>query len=469
MNRKGAITTYVLVFGGTFLVLIGGLFNLILFQLKQGTRRVAWNESFEVAEAGINYYQWCLNNKAEDVCQSEKDYYDLEGNLVGTFTLQIESEMSCGESIRDNVVSVGWTKEFSDIQRSIGASFGQESVARYAYLLDDNVWAGSDREIRGFYYSNGGIRMDGENQSLVTSAQNDWLCTSSFGCDWYDCPSDCSPEGQACRCPGVFTTTGNSNPDLFMWPATYFDFEGVTIDLARIKSLVEAYPQYKYWPPVIDIDSQGKGYHLKLKETSQAEIWIITGLNADWAYSQEEGWHYDHFSIADEYLYKTVNIDPSCSLMFFEDDLWVDGIVEGKITIVSANLISPTKETSIVLVSDIDYADIDGSDGLALIAEENILISPDSPNVMELRGIFMAQKGHFGRNCYYYDINEKLEIYGSIISNGRVGTKWISGSQVVSGYLKRENYIDANLIHGAPPFVPSISDDFVISDWEEIE
>jgi len=466
---KGVITTYVLVFGAIFLILMGGLFGFILLQIKNSHQRVAWNESLEIAEAGINYHRWCLNNGIEDNCQSEKDYFDLSGNLIGSFSLQTSSEMSCGEVARRSVVSSGSTNELPDLERKVGSSYNKTSVAQYAYLLNDNVWAGSDREIEGLYHSNGGVRMDGENQSLVTSAKEDWLCTSSFGCSSSGCPSDCTAEGDNCRCPGVFTTTGNSNPDLFSWPVTYFDFDSITIDLAEIKSLTQSHPEERYWPPSTDIDANGKGYHLKLTQDGSFEMWIITGLDATWAYSQEEGWHYDYFVINNEYLYKTVNISSVCPLIFIEDNLWIDGKAKGKITVASANLINPTEDTSVVLPSDIEYSVLDGSDGLSVIGEKDVLISPASPDVMELRGIFAAQKGHFGRNHYPDNIKSTLEIYGSIVSNGRVGTKWTSGSYVVSGYLKRENYIDPNLIYDYPSFVPTVSSDFKILEWEEIE
>jgi hypothetical protein len=102
-----------------------------------------------------------------------------------------------------------------------------------------------------------------------------------------------------------------------------------------------------------------------------------------------------------------------------------------------------------------------------VVGERNVLISPNSPNQMELRGIFIAQKGRFSRNHYPGNIKDKLEIYGSIISNGRVGTQWVSGSQVISGYLKRESYFDSNLVYNPPPFVPYITPDFKIVKWEE--
>ena len=467
--KKGVVTTYVLVFSAIFLVLMGGLFNFILFQLRQSANKIAWYESLEIAESGIHYYNWCLNNNVEESCESEKDYFDLDGNLIGHFSLNINSEINCSQEVKQDIESSGWTNDFPETIRTIAVSYGRVSVAKYAFLINDNVWAGADREIRGLYHSNGGIRMDGENQSLVTSAKQNWLCTDSFGCNYSSCPSGCVREGSACRCPGVFTTTSNSNSDLFQWPAPYFDFESITIDLAEIKNLTLSWPQNKYWPPSTDIDSGADGYHLRFLQDGMVEVWVITNLGRTWAYDLEDGWHYDYFTINSEYLFKTINLDPACSLIFVEDNLWIDGKVKGKVTVVSANLIYPAQETNVVLPGDIEYSALDGSDGLAVVGEQSILISPNSPNNMELRGIFIAQKGHFGRNHYPSNIKDKLEIYGAIVSNGRVGTKWTSGSVIVSGYRVRENYTDSDLVFNAPAFVPAITPDFQILDWEEVE
>jgi len=330
-------------------------------------------------------------------------------------------------------------------------------------LLNNNVWAGSDREIRGLYHSNGGIRMDGENESLVTSAQGEWVCTDSFGCS--SCPSDCRVEGLTCICPGVFTTTENANLDLFNFPVSSFDFEGITVDLAQIKSYAQT--ESLYFPPSEDIDSSADGYHLVFLSNGDFEVWVITRLWSDRAYSEEEGWHDDYFRIRSEYLYGTYSINSSCPVIFVEDNLWVEGTVKGEITLASANLISPTKETNVVLPGDIEYTTKDGSDAFVVIGEKDVLISPGSPDSMEIFGIFIAQKGHFGRNHYPNNIRDKLEITGSIVSNGRVGTQWTSGSFIVSGYSKRENYVDSNLIYSTPPFVPYAEYNFGIIRWEE--
>jgi hypothetical protein len=474
MINRGIITTYVLVFGAIFLILLVGLLGFILLQLRQSNQKVAWNESLYVAEAGINYYQWCLNNEVGDNCQAQKDYTDPAGDTIGTFSLEVTEGVSCGETIQRTIVSSGWTEKFPATKRKIKVSYGRESVAKYAYLLNDNVWAGGDREIRGFYHSNGGVRMDGENQSLVTSAKDEWVCTSSFGCSPCPASAGCHTSGGSCFCPGVFTTTQNSNPDLFDFPVPSFDFDGITIDLAKIKALTLPYPQQYYWPPVTDINPQGKGYHLILNNNGTFEIRIITGLQRTWAChipcDSSDDYYYDYFTITNEYSFGTpVSINPACSLVFVEDNLWIEGEVKGKLTVAAANLQSPGVDVDVVLPANIDYTVLDGSDGLAVIGERDVLVGPQSPSQMELRGIFIAQKGYFGRNYYQNNIREKLEIYGSVVSNGRVGTQWTSGGQIVSGYRKRESYFDTNLVYNPPYFVPYIRPDFKIINWEEVE
>lgn len=201
-KKKGVITTYVLVFGAIFLMIIGGIMGFVLLQLRQVSQKVAWNESLNIAEAGINYYRWCINNNVEQDCQTLKDYYDPSGNLIGKFSLQVTATVSCGQNIRKEIISTGWTNNFPQIQRKIKVLYGRASVAKYSYLLNDNVWIGSDHMIRGPYQSNGGIRMDGENQSTVSSSNLEWICTSSFGCSSCSISSGCRKPGSDCICPG---------------------------------------------------------------------------------------------------------------------------------------------------------------------------------------------------------------------------------------------------------------------------
>lgn len=466
MKKRGQISILTLLVASLFLILLAGLLSFILMQLKLSKQRVAWQKALHLAEAGIEYYKWCLNNGIEELCEKEKDFTDAKGNVIGHFSLQITSKTICGQTIQREIVSLGYLKDFPELKRKIKVLYARESVGKYAYLINDNVWAGSDREIRGLYHSNGGIRMDGTNYSLVTSARENWLCTSSFGCLAWNCPQECTPQGGACNCPGIFGKGENS--DLWQWPVLAFDFEGITIDLAQMKKISQENPEALYLPPSSQIHPSGKGYHLIFNSDGTLQIKIITSLSPTLAYSLEEGWHYDYFIISSEYLYHTYSLPSSCPLIFVEDDLWIEGTLKGKVMVASANLIDPNKDTNVVLPDNLNYTQFDGSDGLALLGEKNILIGPQSPENMILRGIFIAQKGRFGRNHYPGNIKDSLLIVGSIVSNKRVGTQWISWGQVVSGYLKRENYFDPNLVYSPPPFVPYVTHQFEIVNWQEI-
>lgn len=473
-HPKGIITSYLLVFGGIFLLLLSGLLAFILMQLKVSGQKIAWHQSFNTAEAGIEYYKWCLNNNAVENCQLEKEYKDASGNVIGKFEIQMEENTNCGLLISQKIVSTGWTYKFPEMKRKIAVLYGRESVAKYSYILNSNVWVGSDHIIRGPYHSNGGIRFDGQNLSTVSSAQENWVCTSSFGCGpagqgygYGLCPQECRITNNQCLCPGIFSTTQNSNKDLFLYPIPQFDFAGITADVAQIK-LASQNEGGIYLPPSKTINSLGKGWHLIFNE-NQVEARIITALSPTYAYSLEEGWYYDYFIITSEVRYQTYTIPPNCSVVFVEDNLWPEGKIKGKVTVVSANLIDANKDTDIVLQGNLDYTTTSGSDGLTLIGERNILISPNSPNDMILRGIFVAQKGGFSRNHYPGNFKNSLTIYGSIVSNGRVGTQWVNtGGQIVSGYRNRETYVDPYLLYSPPVFTPSLSSQFKIFSWQEM-
>jgi hypothetical protein len=498
-RQKGIITTYVLAFGAIFLLLLGGLLSFILLQLKQAAQREAWNEALHVAEAGIDYYQWCLNNEVEEDCQLEKDYTDAAGKVIGRFSLEVTPTVYCGEVVERVVVSTGWKSKSPEVKRKISVFSGKPSVARYVYLINNNVWAGEDREIRGLYHSNGGIRMDGENQSLVTSAAvgGEWVCTDTFGCSPCPISSGCRYSGSDCVCPGVFTTTGNSSPDLFSFPVVSFDFDSIKVDLASMQALTSG-GQGLYFPP-----SDGEGYHVVLNEDRTIDVWEVTEVDMLDDVCTISGFKVicdddtckpecpecsfgkcvvEDPVIADETLYDVghYTIPEDCGVVFFEDDVWIGGEaqeskIKGKITLVSADLTTPGLETDIWLQGNIENTVDDGSDGFTAIAQHDNLVGLYSPDNMEIDGIFIAQSGHFGRNYYPCDwrspyrphcLREKLEITGSVVSNGRVGTKWGDGA---SGFLNRENYFAPYLIYSPPPFTPYLSSTFEEVFWEEME
>jgi len=127
------------------------------------------------------------------------------------------------------------------------------------------------------------------------------------------------------------------------------------------------------------------------------------------------------------------------------------------------------------LTGDITYDAKDGSDGLVLLAQHNNLIALEVPELTELQGIYIAQTGRFGRNHYDCDdypadcLKEYLEMFGSVVSNGRVGTQWVySWGGIASGFENRENIYDPKQSYNPPPFLPYTSEIFEFKEWEEI-
>lgn len=460
-KEKAAALVMILVFSAVFLIIIGAVMGLSIQQHRLNKQKVARELALQIAEAGLNYAKWRLAHYPEDLTNEERNYSDPQAGDLGVFSLEFSGQEQCGTLTSIDVTSTAWTYDYPKTKRILKAQHSRPSVAEYAYIIDDNVWAGADREIKGKYHSNGGIRMDGETDSLVTSAKEEWNCTPSFGCS--------SPYEVK---PGIFGDGEGQEQGLWQFPVEPIDFLGISLDLSQMKTLAQV--NGLYFPPAPDFGySSGRGYHVIFKNDGSFDLYVITSLGAVRGYDLEQGWHWDYHVINRETFINNYTLPSQCGLIFIEDDLWVEGEVYGKTTIVSADLINPNIDTSVILDGNMTYTTKDGSDGLAVVAEYDILIPLYSPDKMELDGIFLAQKGHFGRNHYtywpWYD-REKLEMYGSVISKGRVGTKWsYSGGGFASGYRKRENSYDRKLMTEPPPLLPSADNEYRFVKWEEVE
>jgi hypothetical protein len=480
--NKGAIVVYIIVFGGIALMMLSGLLGYIAIQLRAIEQKSAWNESLNIAEAGIDYYRWCLNNGVEAGCIGSFDYTDQSGAIIGQYSIEVANSNMCGQTISRTITSAGRTEKFPAVKRTIRVVYARESVAKYSYVLNSNVWIGGDHEINGPYLSNGGIRMDGRNQSTVSSAAQ-LVGLPEFMC--YDgnpdnddnvCDSGCptangcrTVSGSRCICPAVFATTANPTTSLFKMNLPSFEFNSITSDLDKIKTAADTgggiyLPKSKTIPGYSGIfpDKTGRGYHLVFKSDGTMEVYIVTSL----------GINPGDFSIVDLSPYATpiYTVPSACAAIYVEDNVWPEGVVKGKVTLAAANLIEYDNiDPDIYLNKDITYSS-DSDDGLALIAEGNVLIGKNSENDLDLHAIMVAQKGKFGRNHYSGNFKNILRIYGSVISEGRVGTQWVNTwtGQIVSGYLQRYTYFDPNQLYNAPPFVAHTDPDFKIVNWREI-
>lgn len=474
-SEKGVIISFVLVFAGIFLVLLGGLFGYILLQLRHTGNRVAWNQSLAIAETGIDYYRWCLNHGIQDGCAGEHEYADVDGVVIGTYDLNVVKSEFCGKTIQYAITSEGKTLDYPDTKRRVKALYAKESVAKYSGITSEGVWFGNNENTLGPFHANGGIRMDGANLSIMSSATNingvgEWVCDYSFGCD--PCPTaagQCRISGGKCICPSVFTTTANSSPSLFKFPISSFDFPGISVNLRDVSDVTLA-GSGTYLKRSSEIRVGSKGWHLKFKNNGTFEAWIVTSVFFQTGWNPTQGDHSDYFTISGEYLYNTYAIPSSCGAIFIEDNVWPEGVIKGKVVLVTANLDDDNVDTNAILAKNITYTANDGTDSFALIAEKNIWVSYLSPDNLELRGIYIAQDGSFYRDYYSNNLRDEINIYGSIVSKLRPNTSWVNEAGIItSGYPASNTYYEPNLIYDPPPFVPYITPKFKIVSWDEIE
>ena len=68
-----------------------------------------------------------------------------------------------------------------------------------------------------------------------------------------------------------------------------------------------------------------------------------------------------------------------------------------------------------------------------------------------------------------YVKRNSLEITGTIVSNGRVGTSWSCGGVFCSGYETRINSYDRKQAVDPPPLTPFVDSEYRFIEWREEE
>jgi hypothetical protein len=484
-NERGVTVVLVLAFMGIFLFLLGTILSYVLTQGKYGRALYAREQAVNVAEAGLEYYRWFLAHNPNImttgsglVTPASYTVSDPEGSTMGSASVSATLNTSCGRVQSADLVSQGTANINPLYKRTLLARYMRPSVAEYSNIINANVWAGADRNITGAYHSNGGVRMDGDSNSIVSSALTTWSCTSSFGCSPTQTQS------------GVFGS--GSGSALWQYPAASFNFAGISTDFPTLQTYANN-DGIKLNPTNVRVNgvqqggtfssvgaSDQRGFRIVLRADDTVDIYRVTGtLGVDAQRIDNIGtWVTDYHIISSQTYVGRYTIPSDCRVIFAQSKVWLEGTVGTKITVVAAD--TGSFQPDIVLSSDIVYASGSGSSGLTAIAERSVLIPLTSPDAMTIRGIFVAQNGYVGRNYYTtsgsndvpsqydsYVIQASLTTIGSVISNNRVGTQWSSGGVMTSGYQTRTDTYDRLLAFDPPPFTPSASPDYKLVLWRE--
>ncbi|MBP9701805.1 MAG: hypothetical protein KBD47_02365 [Candidatus Pacebacteria bacterium] len=473
--KKGMILVNALVFGGIAIVIVTSLVMWGSTVLQASRHVVDREQAFHIAEAGIDYYRWHLAHASTDYYDGNASttspgpythpFKDKDGNTIGSFSLTITPPPSGSTVVK--IKSVGTYYGTDSISRTIQATLAIPSLAKYAVAANAVMRFGAGTEVFGPIHSNDGIRFDGITHNLVTSAKTyyqdpDAPGPNRFGVYTQDSPTDPN-----------YPAAVPSRPDVFMagrqFPVPTIDFVGMTTDLSQIKS--KAQSDGRYFAP-----SGSQGYRILLKTNDTFDLYKVTALtstpNGCSNSSNQDGWGI--WSIKTQTFVGNYAL-PSNGLVFVEDHVWVEGTINtARLTIASARFPDVSaNRTNIIVNNDLLYTNTDGTDSIALIAQNNFIVGLVSLNSLKIDAAVIAQNGFVGR--YYYGTSCKISgtnyyarsditLYGMIASNKRYGFAYTDGT----GYTTRDIIYDGNLLYAPPPSFPLTSNQYQIISWDEL-
>ena len=460
MTKNGSITPAILIISSSFIIVIYGLLLLLATQLDFSNRGVASEVGINAADAGIEYYKWHLNQDSTDYTDGTgqsgpytHDYFDNSGALVGSYQLDVIPFTD--NSGRVTVKSTGWSTNYPNIRRTISAVFGRSPLTAFAFLHNSNLWIGNEVTINGPIFTNGGIRMDGTNTSTVQTTKETYTCGAETGCN--------SPTEK----PGIW---GNGGPEeLWEFPVPMIDFDSINVDFADLKT--EANNSGLYLGP-----SGKQGYHITFNANGTFTVKTVNTAQTVKGYSFEFGCENITQDIKNEQTLGTFNVSDS-PVIFTEDDVWVDGVVNGKTTVVAGRFPIDTNNANIIILNNLTYLAKNGNHSLGLISQKDIIIGLKVPEHLEIDGGMLAQKGRVIRHHYKKQqcsqgngtdaIKQELIIYGSIISNLSSYWNFSQGpGDPASGFVKTTISYDPNLESTPPDYFPSYGQFHLIS-WQE--
>jgi len=460
--KRGGTLLMTLVFVSMFLVIFVALSGLVNRSYHESVLQAQDETAFHVAEAGLNYARWRLAHDPENFDPETRILQDQFGGDLGEYDLAFDGSTEGGTDV--TITSIGTTLQQPGREVTLRAQYGRPSLARFASITNDDVWYGGT--IYGPVHSNGGIRMDGASDSLMTSAKQQYACQPHHGCSSPFQTKD-----------GIWGS--GVIQELWEYPAPPIDYTALTVDLLDMKAAAQAAGTY-YGP------SGDDGYHIVFEPGNTYSIYRVTSKQPpvrSWFPGEPSGffcsqWPLKSHDIQNEVLISTQAV-PSGGIIYIEDVLWVNGDIEDRVT-VAAGVFPDTPPTNadIIINGNISYGGVrDGSRVFGAVAQRHVLIPwSGAPDNLVLDGAFVASNGRFGRRYYpqscgsqAHALKTSLLRYGMIGSDEVPVTAWVNGSQqVISGYREGSSEYDANLLYGPPPYFPTSSQYQFIS-WEEVQ
>lgn len=490
LKKRGSALVYALVIMAVVSIIITAVIQYVVSHTRYAIFSASKKEAFQIAEAGASFYQWYLihslkGKSSEEIRDfwenghpvavgtpacDEADAYEVEytdpgGGALGKYCLEITPPSS--QSTNVTVKSTGWTYKYPNNKVTIQIRLNRVVWSDYIILADSMFRLNKETVVHGRMHSNTGIHFDGVTYNTATSASNTYCDADSDVTSGQSCTDGDGKAGHMKS--GVWTAWANEYNSDFespvfqagkIFPTDFFDFNNIENDFSLMKE------ESKDPDTGIFFDNSGEGRHIIINPDG-ITMSVCTVATFD-----------SESSTIEKYL-QTSKIgtcnsceDSKCRLqydipaegiIFVEDNVWIEGIVNGrKISVIAADLDNPEAKKNIYLEKGLKYTKYDGSDAIGLIAQNDIEIVEKSSNNLRIDAAMMAKNGRVGGKDYG-DVLHNLTIYGSIVSKGRVDFDFVTGA----GYQNCNITYDDNLLNSPPPYFPS-SSQYLPSLWEEL-
>lgn len=448
-DKSGSMLMLVLVFGSVSIMMITlGISTYGLMEHRASNYRHNTEASLHIAEAGISYYRWHLAHDPDDFWDGNAtgtpgpfvhDFEDKDGNVVGRFSLDIEEPLAGSTLVTIN--STGWMLAQPDSRRTIRVRMGKPSLADFTFLQNANMRFSPTTIVSGKVHSNGGIEFNGTTDAPVQSARETYNSGSSGIQN------------------GVW---GAGGPEEFWeFPVPGVDFDSVSADLAAIRDMAME-PEGFYRAA-----SGRQGYHVEFLANGTFNLYTVQSRIP---YCQWWGrCRQQRYDLGGENFNGNFAI-PANGAMFFEDDVWVDGVVDGRVTVAAGRFPeNPSTYREIYISDNITYEEVGSDDVLGLIAQGDIIVPLNVPEDMTIQAAALSQYGSIYRplyrSNYQNSLQNSLTFFGSQISFNGGGWKW--GTPPVSGFFNTNHIYDGNLRYFVPPGFPT-GDTYELISWEEV-
>ena len=503
-NKRGSVLAYGLIIMFAVSVILMSMLSYITSQLKFSYNRAEKEEAFQVAEAGVYYYRWYLAHQTSGKTAQQIQTFWTSGNPLGVgaayevdyedlgrYKIEVTAP-STGSTIV-TVKSTGWTYKEPGIKRVVQVRFRRPSWSEYAVLANNFVRFGEGTNVYGKIHSNKGIRFDGVAHNVISSLVStyddpDHGGNSEFGVHTHVNAPPASGVNDTFRAAEAPPSVMSSRTDVLMagrqFPVPEVSFTGVVSDLSFMKTQAQS-GGGKYF------DNTAEGRQIILKANGDYDVYTVNSYDVSSNFitgyagtknSNGTGTACTAPTTSDGpntqcknktngstcYCKSSTYTIPNNSVIFVEDNIWLEGTINTKkVTVVAANLIGGLESNIFIGNNNILYTNLDGTDILGVIAQNDVEVIKNSQDNLIIDGGFIAKDGRVGRADYgTSDHKNSITLNGSMATNQRYGFAWTNGYSDW-GYDTRNLNFDNNLLYYPPPYFPT-GTEYAIDLWQEL-